>query len=225
MNDRILQDFQAQVDRAVHPVIASPRRTRIMQEELLDHLLETFNEEFARSNDEQSARDAALRRFGDPVEVSARLQASVSKFERALFTFLSGKETPMTRTLWVIGILAIIVGQNMFAVVGEQILFARVALIAILCARHLLQKEGVASRYLGSHGHWLAGAFGFFFGMAVILPALAKIKQNRIADITNVPHQYITTLNIEALTVGLLITLLGRFIFIRHFLSRRPQTS
>ncbi len=226
MNDQILGEFQQRIDRALHPLIAAPGRLKTMREELLSHLVETYNEELSRTETDQFARDAALRRFGSTTEVTTRLQSTIPPIERALFSFLSGKETLMTRILWIIAIVLIVIGKNIFSpIIGEQIFFAGMALAAILAARHLFQKENLASRYLGRGWAYYVGAFGFFFGPAIVLPALAKLKQNAFAGSANTAQQYIPTLCIEALALGLLITILGLTFLTRALLLRpRVQT-
>jgi hypothetical protein len=53
-----------------------------MRQELLAHLTNLVEEEKARGSDEQEALARALRRFGDPADLSRDLQASVPRPER-----------------------------------------------------------------------------------------------------------------------------------------------
>src|SRR5262249_54232890 len=61
---------------------ASPARKRRMRQELLAHLTGLFEEEKARGGGEHQALAEALRRFGDPADLSRDLQASVPRLER-----------------------------------------------------------------------------------------------------------------------------------------------
>ena len=65
------------VERAVRPVQAGPVRKMRMREELLAHMTGIYDEELARLGDEAAARAEAVRRFGDPAELTTGLQASV----------------------------------------------------------------------------------------------------------------------------------------------------
>ena len=56
-----------------------------MREELLAHLVSTFEEEVQRVGDEQTALPEAKKRFGDPGELTSELQDSVSRWERIYF--------------------------------------------------------------------------------------------------------------------------------------------
>lgn len=82
MNATILTQLKVVVERAVRPVLASPARKRQMREELLAHLVGTFEEELARLGDEESALRETTRRFGDPQELSSRIQAGVPRWDR-----------------------------------------------------------------------------------------------------------------------------------------------
>src|SRR5262249_6495820 len=77
--------LKVQVERAVRPVRASERRKDRMREELYTHLLKTYEEELARLDDEQAAVEQAIRRFGEPAEITQALQSSVPRIERFLF--------------------------------------------------------------------------------------------------------------------------------------------
>ncbi len=73
------------VEKAVRPVRAMERRKDAMREELHAHLSAAFEEEFARVNDSDAAVEAAVRRFGDPAELTRELERSVPPIERLLF--------------------------------------------------------------------------------------------------------------------------------------------
>lgn len=82
MNENVLTELKVVVERAVRPVRSSLPHKRRMREELLAHLVGTFDEELARLGDEQSALCATKRRFGDPEELSSQIQAGVSRWAR-----------------------------------------------------------------------------------------------------------------------------------------------
>jgi hypothetical protein len=77
-----MREFMVHVERAVRAVHASPARKRRMRQELLAHLTGLLEEEKARGGDEQEALARALRRFGDPADLSRDLQVSVPRLER-----------------------------------------------------------------------------------------------------------------------------------------------
>jgi hypothetical protein len=74
--------LKVRVERSVRPVRASLSRKMRMREELLAHLTEIYEDELQNRSDEQAAVEAAFDRFGDPGELTAELQASVSWIER-----------------------------------------------------------------------------------------------------------------------------------------------
>ena len=78
MNDVTQTQLKVVVERAVRPVRATMARKRQMREELLSHLVATFEEELEKAGDEQAALGRAERRFGDPKALSEQLQDTVS---------------------------------------------------------------------------------------------------------------------------------------------------
>ena len=105
----------------------------------------------------------------------------------------------MSRWLWIVGLVT-----GFFALLwsgpGQQhVEFAGIAIIAGSVIWHLCQKDNLAARYIGSRWPWLAGCVAILVGTAVVLPALAKIKQEGA----------FAALTVEALTLGILITLSG----------------
>jgi hypothetical protein len=72
-----MNEFMVVVERVVRPVQAGPKKLLRMREELLAHLTSIYDEEFARLGDESAARAEAVRRFGDPVALTAELQQSL----------------------------------------------------------------------------------------------------------------------------------------------------
>ncbi len=82
MNDSVLNELKALVDRAVRPVRATFARKRGMREELLAHLTEIYDEEAARLRDEHAALERAKERFGNPEELTTQLQQAVPRVDR-----------------------------------------------------------------------------------------------------------------------------------------------
>jgi hypothetical protein len=82
MNDSVLTELKAVVERAVRPVRATIAQKRRMREELLSHLVSIFEEEAKSLGDEQRARERTRERFGDPRELSKQLQESVPRWDR-----------------------------------------------------------------------------------------------------------------------------------------------
>ena len=77
MNESSLTQLKIIVERAVRPVRASTLRKRKMREELLAHVSGVFEEEFAQLGDERAALDRTAQRFGNPNELTGKLQESV----------------------------------------------------------------------------------------------------------------------------------------------------
>jgi hypothetical protein len=77
MNEATLTQLKILVERAVRPVRASTPCKRKMREELLAHVSAVFAEEAARLGDERAALERAAERFGNPAELTVRLQEAV----------------------------------------------------------------------------------------------------------------------------------------------------
>jgi hypothetical protein len=112
MNAELPGELEAELNRAMAPVVASPRRRRCMREELTGHLLSNYHSELARSPDSREAAEAVKRRFGDSVSIGRDLADSVPFLERITFGLLHQKERNMWR--WpLIGILIFLFGITM----------------------------------------------------------------------------------------------------------------
>jgi ATP-dependent Clp protease ATP-binding subunit ClpC len=98
MNESTLTVLKIIVERAVRPVRASITRKRKMREELLAHVVGVFEEERARLGDERAALERTALRFGNPAEVTSRLQESVPAGDR-IARFFDGR--PGEAALWV----------------------------------------------------------------------------------------------------------------------------
>lgn len=82
MNDVTQTKLKVVVEQAVRPIQATMARKRQMREELLSHLVATFEEEFERTGDQQAALDRAKQRFGKPGELTTQLQQAVPRWDR-----------------------------------------------------------------------------------------------------------------------------------------------
>lgn len=76
-----MTDFMVLVERAVRPVPAGPMRKQRMRDELLAHLVGVYEDELPRLG-EVAAREEAVRRFGDPAQLTQDLTASLSLRDR-----------------------------------------------------------------------------------------------------------------------------------------------
>jgi hypothetical protein len=85
-----VKELMIAVERVVRPVQANPARKMKMRQELLTHLTSAYDEGLARLGNEGSALEEAVRRFGNPTDLTRDLQASVPFFERVLFAPLPG---------------------------------------------------------------------------------------------------------------------------------------
>lgn len=85
MTDSSSTGLKVIVERAVRPVRTALARKRRMREELLAHVTSVFNEEFERIGEEDAALAATARRFGNPGEVAAQLEAAVSRRDQACY--------------------------------------------------------------------------------------------------------------------------------------------
>jgi len=82
MNDIVRKQLQIVVEQAVRPVRVTIARKCRMREEMLAHLLSIYEEETAKAGSDEAALERAKQRFGDPRELCAQLQQSVSRWER-----------------------------------------------------------------------------------------------------------------------------------------------
>jgi hypothetical protein len=83
-----------------------------MHDELLAHLLASYDEERAAGHDPDTAARAALRRLGDPASLRRQLQSSIPFVERLFFRCLS-KEAFMSRWIWLLAVVAFFFGPGM----------------------------------------------------------------------------------------------------------------
>jgi hypothetical protein len=196
MNHPRQKDFEAHVLQAISDISASPSRKRTMHEELLAHMLGIYDDEQTRGQEERAAITETKRRLGDADQLRTQLQASVPLLERLFFMCLNPKETSMSRLLW---ILAIVGAVTWFIGSGQQMEFVGMALLWAAGFAHLCRENNLAARWLGSRWPLYIGPFSALFGLAVVLPALAKMKHAETVEF----------IFLEALIIGLLIMLFG----------------
>jgi hypothetical protein len=100
MNPAHVNDLMILVERSVRPVHASTAKKQKMREELLAHVTSVFEEELANQGSDRLALETTRRRFGEPAELTRRLQESVSPLDRytaSVGTFFIGAGVPATR--------------------------------------------------------------------------------------------------------------------------------
>lgn len=111
MNDAVLNELTAHVAQAIGALPAFRARRQRMQEELLAHLLDAYDEELDRLRDERSAAEQAKQRFGRADYLRSELSTAVPWVERLIF-HLCGKGSVMWRWIWIVGVLAMFVGMG-----------------------------------------------------------------------------------------------------------------
>ena len=82
MNESTLLKLKVIVERAVRPVEATTYRKRKMREELLAHVTGVLEDELPRCADVTTALIQVEKRFGNPSELSQKLQQSVPRNDR-----------------------------------------------------------------------------------------------------------------------------------------------
>jgi hypothetical protein len=209
------QQLESYLDQTLDQIAASPGRKRAMREEMLGHLLERYQLEIDRHGDERGAIESAIHRLGNVEELRRQLQGCVPFLERIWFSTSHQEEPVMIRVLYVVAVGLIIAGNCVHIAQQEQLELAGVVLLSGLIVAHLCRKDNLATRFMGRWWHWLVGAFTFFFGTAIILPALAKIKHDNTLGI----------LQLEFLSVGAVITLVGLGFMFAPLLTRRTQAA
>jgi hypothetical protein len=211
VNDDITAIFESQVAHVVHPIVASPRRKRVMREELLAHLIASYSEELSGTRDPESALESAMQRFGDVDELREQLQAAVPGWERAVYECFDRKELVM-RYLFAIAGLVTVVASNYNGNIAMMMLqFGGIAVMFAIVAWHLRRKDNLAARWIGPGWPWIFGIAAALFGTSIILPALALLNHGRRSS----------TQIAVPLGLGFLITFWGLFVIINTLMSRR----
>ena len=78
MNDSILKQLKIMVERIVRPIRASTAAKRAIQEELLAHVVDVFEEEVSRLADERAALIRTEQRFGNSSELTDQRPDSIT---------------------------------------------------------------------------------------------------------------------------------------------------
>jgi hypothetical protein len=192
MNEATERELKIVVEQAVRPVRATISRKRRMREELLAHLMSIFEEERLKTGDEQAALDQAKRRFGDPKELTAELQESMSRWEGvgfalAKYSFQPGESVfrlarmcvlymgMMVAAMLVIGLVIAVVRDRL----SELGLFANVGfIIGVLMAAYmfvfLFLSERMGLKVCGKEGERsLVKALLYGIVSLGVFPALA----------------------------------------------------
>lgn len=123
-----MKRLRQEVERVVRPIVASEPRKNRMREELLGHLTNLYEQELARSRNEDQATAAALTRFGTRSELTRDLQKSVPPVERVLWTRLPFRDRTKRRP-------GESIEQHIWRVVRWQIVYmtAFILLLTLLC--------------------------------------------------------------------------------------------
>ena len=115
MSDDAYLELERKVAGIIHPLRAGSRRKSMMREELLAHLAGIYEDERNHARCADDALVATLRRFGDSLELTSDLQASVPALERFISTIYN-PEQGMKRfwlTLLLAGIAGLAFGLSM----------------------------------------------------------------------------------------------------------------
>jgi hypothetical protein len=155
MTDSTFCQLENLVEQALKPVWATRARKQLLRMELLAHIVDVFEEEFAVSRDEQAALNRTITRFGLAETVGSELQSSLSFANRWLhFLF---KESSMKSWLWCLAVAAIFVGPGLimpalgkFNQVGVLPLFPLLVGIAITVFGLVLAGFGLGRRFAHS---------------------------------------------------------------------------
>jgi hypothetical protein len=217
MKDDPLDQLETRVRRAASSLAARPGRKRQMQDELLGHLDEIFDQALDRTGgDELAAANEAERRFGNLEALRQELQSSVPLLERALFTVLCRKEIPVSRTAWwVVLVLGLIAWSFTFPEQAPVMIGALGMLAAIGVVRCVQQHPNAVARWLRFHWLWLVGAFAILFGPSIILPAMAHYG-----------HEGVPTIRVAMpIAMGTLILLAGIATIAYRFTARRAAAT
>jgi hypothetical protein len=120
MSETVLDDLTDYVTQAIQSLPASRARRQQMQEELLAHMLDIYDEELQRLQDDRAAVNAAKQRFGRADNLRRELTTAVPWVER-LILLMCGKGSIMWRWLWIVGLLAVFVGMGFVLPAVQQL--------------------------------------------------------------------------------------------------------
>ena len=135
MNPDITKQFQSLASQATRTISATPKRRQAIADELVAHLHQTYEQELSKTQNESTALDNTLERFGNLQTLQQELRSSIPWHERFLY-LLTNKETPMSKHSKPLGFALFFIG------------------------------------------------FAFMFGLAVVMPATAKLAQQANPNLT-----------------------------------------
>jgi hypothetical protein len=171
-----VNEFDGFVQQVVEQIRASEARKDAMREELVWHLMAAYEEELRSSGDRAIATEAARRRFGEVEAIRQQLQAVVPWSER--ISAVVRKEILMRKWIWVIAwLVMIVVMMCLMPDPNFRIDLIIVGVVGGVGVMRLSQDANSVTKWLGPRWGWRA--VGVLFGMAVILPALAMMKQGK----------------------------------------------
>jgi hypothetical protein len=212
MNSEIIDNFESKIAHAVRPIVASPRRKRVMREELLAHLIASYSEELSRVSDPEVALGSAIRRFGNVDELREQLQAAVPRWERAVYECFDRKELLMRYLFAIAALVAFVASQYNANTAMMMLQFGGIAVMFAIVAWHLRRKDNLADRWIGPRRWpWVFGIAAALFGTSIILPALALLNLGRRSS----PQIALP------LGLGFLITFWGLFVIVNAIVARR----
>lgn len=90
MTDVNILELKRAVERIIRPIRAGWRRKLAMREELLSHIIASYDEVRVGDVSDVAAVDIAIRRLGDPIAVRREYQSSVPFFERVSLRKVGG---------------------------------------------------------------------------------------------------------------------------------------
>jgi ATP-dependent Clp protease ATP-binding subunit ClpC len=164
MNDSVLTELKTVVERAVRPIRASIARKRRMREELLDHLMTTYEEELERSTDEQAALEQARRRFGEPGDLTKELRTSLSWRGFVGYWFDAHRNRP---------------GESVLRLALRHLLLSALAMTAALLVMLPIIWLGGRIREIGLFLHIMLVtclfSAGFSFSMAILTEQMGRV--------------------------------------------------
>jgi hypothetical protein len=169
-----VNELDAFVEQVLEQIRSSVARRAAMREELLGHLSEAYKEELSRGGDATKAMEEVRKRFGDAGILKVELQAVVPWAEQ--ISALMRKEILMRKWFWVVAWLVMII--VMMCLMPNRDFREDMVIVGIIGAAgvmRLSQESNSITKWLGPKWGWRA--VGVLFGVGVILPALAQLRQ------------------------------------------------
>ena len=134
MTQNALNAMEAYVEQILAEVPAGAGHKAQMREELIAHLLNVFDEELARAENEAFAVHATLCRFGAASELHDDFDTCVSFWERTFYWLLELKEQIMWRLVVfaALGVIAVLVGLGLVMPAVQQMLYHEVVILSVV---------------------------------------------------------------------------------------------